>query len=203
MTKIAILIDGGYFLKRLPFVRPDMDAADGDLLPRGWTRPHRAGKDRDHAGLAGGLPEPPVRVRDRSYSAFAGLMRRGAETGKGTSGRGFQPQPGYACRRRCRRCSDARSIPATSAKPGRKGPPVFRPALLREAERETRRSEGKRVWERLGTPISSRHCLWLWPIPWREKWCSANRMRVGRCRVSESFNMQAALRRIPVPEFPA
>ena len=41
-------------------------------------------------------------------------MRRGAETGKGASGRGFPPQPGYACRRRCRRLSDAGSIPAQS-----------------------------------------------------------------------------------------
>ena len=28
MTKAAILIDGGYFLKRLPSVRPDVDASD-------------------------------------------------------------------------------------------------------------------------------------------------------------------------------
>jgi len=28
MTKVAILIDGGYFLKRLPDVRPDVDSKD-------------------------------------------------------------------------------------------------------------------------------------------------------------------------------
>ena len=28
MTKAAILIDGGYFLKRLPFVRKDINATD-------------------------------------------------------------------------------------------------------------------------------------------------------------------------------
>ena len=28
MIKVAILIDGGYFLKRLPAVRPDVDSTD-------------------------------------------------------------------------------------------------------------------------------------------------------------------------------
>ena len=32
MIKAAILIDGGYLLKRLPFVRPDIDAADPDAV---------------------------------------------------------------------------------------------------------------------------------------------------------------------------
>ncbi len=34
MTKTAILIDGGYFLKRLPVVRPDVDATDADAVAR-------------------------------------------------------------------------------------------------------------------------------------------------------------------------
>lgn len=36
MDKAAILIDGGYFLKRLPIVRPDIDSADpesANILP--------------------------------------------------------------------------------------------------------------------------------------------------------------------------
>ena len=32
MTKAAILIDGGYFLKRLPFVRPSVDARDASAV---------------------------------------------------------------------------------------------------------------------------------------------------------------------------
>ena len=32
MTKVAILIDGGYFLKRLPSVRRDVDASDPDAV---------------------------------------------------------------------------------------------------------------------------------------------------------------------------
>ena len=32
MTKAAILIDGGYFLKRLPFVRPNVDSRDADAV---------------------------------------------------------------------------------------------------------------------------------------------------------------------------
>ncbi len=32
MTKTAILIDGGYLLKRLPVVRPDVDATDADAV---------------------------------------------------------------------------------------------------------------------------------------------------------------------------
>ena len=32
MTKTAILIDGGYLLKRLPAVRPDVDATDADAV---------------------------------------------------------------------------------------------------------------------------------------------------------------------------
>ena len=34
MTKAAILIDGGYFLKRLPHVRPDIDASNPDAVVR-------------------------------------------------------------------------------------------------------------------------------------------------------------------------
>lgn len=34
MIKCAILIDGGYFLKRLPAVRPDVDMADPDAVAR-------------------------------------------------------------------------------------------------------------------------------------------------------------------------
>ena len=34
MTKAAILIDGGYFLKRLPNVRPDIDATDPESVVR-------------------------------------------------------------------------------------------------------------------------------------------------------------------------
>ena len=34
MAKCAILIDGGYFLKRLPAVRPDIDSADPDAVAR-------------------------------------------------------------------------------------------------------------------------------------------------------------------------
>ena len=32
MAKAAILIDGGYFLKRLPIVRPDIDSADPEAV---------------------------------------------------------------------------------------------------------------------------------------------------------------------------
>ena len=32
MIKTAILIDGGYFLKRLPRVRPDVDATDPETV---------------------------------------------------------------------------------------------------------------------------------------------------------------------------
>jgi len=32
MTKVAILIDGGYLLKRLPAVRPDIDMTDAELV---------------------------------------------------------------------------------------------------------------------------------------------------------------------------
>ena len=32
MTKAAILIDGGYFLKRLPFVPPNVDSRDADAV---------------------------------------------------------------------------------------------------------------------------------------------------------------------------
>ena len=34
MTKAAILIDGGYFLKRLPVVRKDIDATDPIAVAR-------------------------------------------------------------------------------------------------------------------------------------------------------------------------
>ena len=34
MTKSAILIDGGYFLKRLPTVKPDIDSADAEAVAR-------------------------------------------------------------------------------------------------------------------------------------------------------------------------
>ena len=34
MTKAAILIDGGYFLKRLPVVRKDIDATDAEAVGR-------------------------------------------------------------------------------------------------------------------------------------------------------------------------
>ena len=34
MIKAAILIDGGYFLKRLPTVRPDIDASDSEVVAR-------------------------------------------------------------------------------------------------------------------------------------------------------------------------
>ena len=34
MTKAAILMDGGYFLRRLPTVRPDVDATDVDAVVR-------------------------------------------------------------------------------------------------------------------------------------------------------------------------
>ena len=34
MIKTAILIDGGYFLKRLPLVRPDVDATDPEAVAR-------------------------------------------------------------------------------------------------------------------------------------------------------------------------
>ena len=34
MTKAAILIDGGYFLRRLPTVRPDIDETDVDAVVR-------------------------------------------------------------------------------------------------------------------------------------------------------------------------
>lgn len=34
MIKAAILIDGGYFLKRLPVVRRNIDAADPDAVAR-------------------------------------------------------------------------------------------------------------------------------------------------------------------------
>ena len=32
MTKVAILIDGGYFLKRLRFVQPSVDPYDADAV---------------------------------------------------------------------------------------------------------------------------------------------------------------------------
>lgn len=34
MGKVAILIDGGYFLKRLPIVRPDIDVSDSEIVAR-------------------------------------------------------------------------------------------------------------------------------------------------------------------------
>lgn len=34
MIKAAILIDGGYFLKRLPVIRRDIDTADSDTVTR-------------------------------------------------------------------------------------------------------------------------------------------------------------------------
>ena len=34
MTKVAILIDGGYFLKRLPTVRPDIDTGNPEDVDR-------------------------------------------------------------------------------------------------------------------------------------------------------------------------
>lgn len=34
MIKAAILIDGGFFLKRLPAVRPDIDSTDPDEVTR-------------------------------------------------------------------------------------------------------------------------------------------------------------------------
>ena len=34
MTKVAILIDGGYFLKRLPAVRKDIDATDAQSVTK-------------------------------------------------------------------------------------------------------------------------------------------------------------------------
>ena len=37
MIKVAILVDGGYFLKRLPTVRPDIDATDpGEVVRSVW-----------------------------------------------------------------------------------------------------------------------------------------------------------------------
>ena len=34
MTKVAILIDGGYFLRRLPAVRKDVDATDAQAVTK-------------------------------------------------------------------------------------------------------------------------------------------------------------------------
>ena len=34
MVKVAVLVDGGYFLKRLPAVRPDVDARDPEAVAR-------------------------------------------------------------------------------------------------------------------------------------------------------------------------
>ena len=34
VAKCAILIDGGYYLKRLPVVRPDVDATDPEAVGR-------------------------------------------------------------------------------------------------------------------------------------------------------------------------
>jgi uncharacterized LabA/DUF88 family protein len=38
VTKTAILIDGGYLLKRLPFVRPDLDATDAGAVAQSVTQ---------------------------------------------------------------------------------------------------------------------------------------------------------------------
>lgn len=60
------------------------------------------GKGLRRSELGRSPPEAPVRLREGPTARFTALMRRGAETGKTASERGFPPQPGYACRRRCR-----------------------------------------------------------------------------------------------------
>ena len=41
MSKAAILVDGGYFLKRLPATRPDVDQTSATLSPTPWVSSFR------------------------------------------------------------------------------------------------------------------------------------------------------------------
>ena len=107
MIRAAILIDGGYFLKRLPVVRRDIDTADPDagVAPRSRLARTRGRRPRTKT------PYPPVHEETSTLSALAPHHTPG-ESHQTVRETGVSPREQYTmCATRTRGVKPHPSIP--------------------------------------------------------------------------------------------